>query len=94
MLETIADFIWLQNCQSQWENRESGSEAMRMGEKAKEDKAEGRMAQGQRERMVSGFGEKDGGGAPALLLLHKLPALSTPTQCSLPLLPSDNVLHY
>ena len=62
-----------------------------MGEKAKEDKAEGRMAQGQRERMVSGFGEKDGGGGPALLLLHKLPALSTPTQC-LPLLPSDNVL--
>ena len=63
---------------------------MRIGEKAKEDKDEGRGENGAR-TVGSGFGEKDGGGGIALLL-HKLPPLSTPTECLLAL-PSDNVLH-
>ena len=46
---------------------------MRIGEKAKEDKDEGRGENGAR-TVGSGFGEKDGGGGIALLL-HKLPQL-------------------
>ena len=47
---------------------------MRIGEKAKEDKDEGRGENGARTVQGSGFGEKDGGGGIALLL-HKLPQL-------------------
>ena len=56
----ILEFIRFQS-KRQWENGESGSEAMRMGEKAKEDKDEGRGENGAR-TVESGFGEKDGGG--------------------------------
>ena len=56
----ILEFIRFQS-KRQWENGESGSEAMRMGEKAKEDKDEGRGENGAR-TVESGFGEKDRGG--------------------------------
>ena len=46
--------------------------------KAKEDKGEGRMAQGQLERMVSGFGEKVVDCTNCRLCPHRLNAVSSP----------------
>ena len=54
---------------------------------------QGRGENGARTEGENGFGEKDGGGTAALLLFHKIPPLSSPTQCLLSLT-SDNVLHY